>query len=86
MPVGSLFSVALWRRKKIRWAAKYAFKFLTHCDVAVILSKEVDSTREWVHVPCLSLGFSEVQRKMQDFYFNLHGKNAELCINSVCHS
>lgn len=56
---------------------------MTHCDVAVILSKEVDSKGEWVHVPCLSLGFSEVQRKMQDFYFNLHGKNAELGINSA---
>lgn len=39
-----------------------------------------------MHVPCLSLSFSEVQRKMQDFYFNLHGKNAELGVNSTCHS
>lgn len=50
------------------------FKILTHCDVAVILSKEADSKGEWVHVPCLLLSFSEVQRKMQDFYFNLHAR------------
>lgn len=89
MSVGSLISAAQWKKKKKKNTAglpSIGFKILTHCDVAVILSKEVDSKGEWVHVPCLSLGFSEVQRKMQDFYFNLHGKNAELGINSICHS
>lgn len=44
------------------------------------------SKGEWVHVPCLSPSLSEVKRKMQDFVFNLHGKNAELDVNSTCHS
>lgn len=39
-----------------------------------------------MHVPCLSLSLSEVHGKMQDFSFNLHGKNAELGVNSTCHS
>lgn len=74
MSVGSPSSVAQRkeRERKQHWAAKYGFKFLTCCDVAVILSKEGDSEGEWVHVPCLSLGFSEVRRKMRDFDFNLH--------------
>lgn len=74
------------KKKKIAALPSIGFQILTHCDVAVILSKEVDSKGEWVHVPCLSLSFSEVQRKMQDFYFNLHGKNAEPGVNSTCHS
>lgn len=73
-------------KKNIAALPSIGFKILTHCDVAVILSKEVDSEGEWVHVPCLSLSFSEVQRKMQDFFFNLHGKNAEPGVNSTCHS
>lgn len=39
-----------------------------------------------MHVPCLSPSVSEVHGKMQDFAFNLHGKNAELGVNSTCHS
>lgn len=75
MSVGSPSSAAQRKereRENQHWAAKYGFKFLTRCDVAVILSKEEDSEGEWVHVPCLSLGFSEVRRKMRDFGFNLH--------------
>lgn len=73
MSVGSPSSGAQRKeKKKKKQSAKYGFKFLTRCDVAVILSKEGDSEGEWVHVPCLSLGFSEVQRKIRDFNFNLH--------------
>lgn len=87
MSVGSLISAARWKKKEnTTGLPSIGFTILTHCDVAVILSKEVDSKGEWVHVPCLSLSFSEVQRKTRDFYFNLHGKNAELGVNSTCHS
>lgn len=87
MSVGFLISAAQCKKKKhTAGLPSIGFTILTHCDVAVILSKEVDSKGEWVHVPCLSLSLSEVQRKMQDFYFHLHGKNAELGVNSTCHS
>lgn len=39
-----------------------------------------------MHVPCLSLGFSESRGRCETFSFNLHGKNAELGVNSICHS
>lgn len=87
MSVGSLISAARWKKKKnTAGLPSIGFKILTRCDVAVIPSKALDSKGEWVHVPCLSLGFSESRSRYETFTFNLHGKNAELGVNSICHS
>lgn len=65
MSVGSLISAAHWKKKKKNTAVlpSTSFKILTCCDVAVILSKEVNSKGEWVRVACLSLSFFQKSRR-----------------------
>lgn len=75
MSVGSPISAARWeererekKKKRILLGCQVlASKFLTRCDVAVIPSKALDSEGEWVHVPCISLGFSDSRGRCKTF-------------------